>query len=48
VVSLPRGLAIGVLDSPGSPTAEGIELRQANRKIADLEKHLIEKHVKIK
>ena len=48
MVSLPRGLAIGVLDSPGSPTAEEIELRQGNRKIADLEKHLIEKHVKIK
>ena len=47
VVSQPRALAIGAPNSPGSPAAEEIELRQANRKIMALEKQLMEKHVRI-
>lgn len=46
-VSPPRGLAIGVPDSPGSPTEEEIELQWARRRIMDLEKQLMDKHVRI-
>jgi hypothetical protein len=42
-----RKAAVSPPDSSGSPTAEEMELRQANKKIADLEKQLMEKHVKI-
>jgi hypothetical protein len=46
-VSPPKGLAIGVPDFSGSPTAKEIEFHMTNGKIMDLEKLLMDKNVRI-
>ena len=46
-VASPLRLAISVPNSPASPAAEEIELHRAQRKIKDLENHLMDKQAKI-